>query len=327
MDLVTGATGFLGRALVRRLSAAGLRVRCLVRPGSGAPELSLPGVEVLRGDLLDQASLDAAAAGAGRVWHLGALVRAGGILTLRKNTIAGFDELNAGAAGRLAHAAARAGVRRFIFFSSIAALGPGENLRDDAGPRPVTFYGRAKLAAEGLLRRCSADTGLDCVILRPAMIYGPGPGSGTWEKLFAQVRRGKAAVPGRGENTLSVCHIGSLLDAALLAAEKAPPGAALNVSEGAIKVKDLVLLIGELVGRRPLLLKLPVPLLKAVSGALDPLLAAAGLYLPAFIGADRTRILEACSSWSHNCEGLRALGWKPALSTREGLADALGVKP
>jgi UDP-glucose 4-epimerase len=327
MELVTGATGFIGRALVRRLSAAGLRVRCLVRPGSGVHGLELPGVEVLRGDLLDPASIQAAVRGASRVWHLGALVRADGFLTSRKGVISSFNSLNAEAVGRLAQAAGLAKVKRFVFFSSIAALGPGEHLGDKAEPRPITFYGKAKLAAEALVKRAADETGMDYIMLRPAMIYGPGPGSGTWEKLFNQIRHGWAAVPGSALNTLSICSLENLLNAALLAAERAPRGAALNVSEGAIAVKDLVLLIGELLGRKPVLLPVPITVLKVVSAALEPLLAAAGLYMPVFMGADRTRIAEACSSWSHDCGGLRALGWNPARSTREGLAAALGVKP
>lgn len=327
MELVTGATGFIGRVLVRRLSAAGLKVRCLVRPGRSIAGLELPGVEILRGDLLDPALPDAAVRDIGRVWHLAALVRAGGFIVSRKAVIDRFNSVNTEAAGRLARAAGLAKVKRFIFFSSIAALGPGENLSDGAEPRPITFYGKAKLAAEDMIRRSARETGMDHVILRPAMIYGPGPGSGTWEKLFAQIRHGWAAVPGRALNTLSICSLDNLLNAALLAADKAPRGAALNASEGAIAVRDLALLIGELLGRKPLLLRVPVPALKAAASVLEPLLAAAGLYMPAFMGADGTRIAEACSSWSHDCRGLRELGWKPALTTREGLAAALGVKP
>lgn len=325
MELVTGATGFIGRALVRRLSAAGRPVRCLVRPGSYAPELELPGVETARGDLLDQGALEAAVKGAARVWHLGALVRPAGFLTGRKELLNRFHAVNAEAVGRLAGAAAGAGVKRFVYFSSVSALGPGTALRDDAAPRPLTHYGRSKLAGEELLKAAAAGTALDYVILRPAMIYGAG--APAWERLFAQVRRGRAALPGRGLNTFSVCYVENLIDAALLAADKAPSGGAFNVSEGAVAVRDLLLTVGELLGRRPLLLRVPPAAVKAAAAALEPLLGAAGLYMPSFIGTDRARAAEACASWSHECEGLKALGWKPALGTREGLAAMLGVKP
>lgn len=325
MELVTGATGFIGRALVRRLAAAGLRVRCLARPGSRAPELELPGVETLRGDLLDQAALEAAVKGAGRVWHLGALVRPAGFLVRRKELLNRLYAVNAEATGRLAEAAAAAGVRHFVYFSSISALGPGTALRDDARPRPLTHYGRSKLAGEELLKAAAAGGGMDWLILRPAMIYGAG--SPSWQELFAQVRRGKAAVPGRGLNTFSVCFVENLIDAARLAADRARPGAALNVSEGAVTVRDLMLAAGELLGRRPVLLPAPPALVKLTAAVLEPLLAAAGFCMPGFLAADRGRAAEACASWSHECEGLKALGWSPRFTTREGLAASLGIEP
>lgn len=322
--LVTGATGFIGLALVKRLSAAGLRVRCLVRPGSDISRLPR-GVEIVRGDLLDAASLEVAVKDAGRVWHLGALVRPRGFLVSRKEQTGQFNSLNAAATGRLALAAAKAGVRRFVYFSSIAALGPGENLRDDSPPRPLTLYGRSKLAGETALKEAAAATGLDHIILRPSMIYGPG--SAAWAPLFRSVRRGRAAVPGHGDNDLSVCYIENLLDAALLAAEKAGSGAALNISEGSLTVRELLLLLGSLAGKKPALIGLPVSLLKAVSVPLDALLGLAGLYMPEFLGADSARVREACAGWSHDSAGIRALGWSPAVSTEKGFAAALEEKP
>lgn len=323
MELVTGATGFIGRALTGRLLAAGKQVRCLVRAGSDTAGLA--GAEVLRGDLLDQRALAAAAAGMDRVWHLGALVRPRGFLADKRRLLGEFSAVNAWATRLLGEAAAGAGVKRFVYFSSIAALGPGEDLADDAAPNPVTAYGRSKLDGELALRETSARTGLNLLILRPSMIYGRG--SRPWEELFDSVRRGWTLVPGTAANRFSVCCLENLLDAALLAAEKAPAGAALNVSEGSLPLRDLLFTAGELLGRKPRLLPLPAALLAGVSRLLDGGLGLAGLAMPGFIGADQSRVLEACSAWSHRCEGLRALGWRPALSTREGLAAALGVKP
>jgi len=323
--LVTGATGFIGLALVKRLSASGLKVRCLARAGADVSRLALPGVEIFRGDLLDAASLNAAVKGVNRVWHLGALVRPAGFLIGRKQLLGNLNSINARATGELAQAAARAGVKRFIYFSSISALGPGENLSDAAAPRPLTYYGKSKLAGEAALKAAALGTELEYVILRPSLIYGPGsPG---WAPLFRSAGRAVVFLPGRGRNMLSVCGLENLLDAALLAAGKAESGAAFNISEGSVSVRELVLLIGSLLGKKPELVGLQVFFLKAVSSILDGLLALAGLYMPGFIGADRGRLYEACASWSHDSAGIRKLGWSPAVSTREGLAAALEGKP
>lgn len=321
--LVTGATGFIGRALAKRLAASGLKVRCLVRQGSDISRLP-PGMEITRGDLLDPASLEAAVRGAAQVWHLAALVRPAGVLVSRKRLEERFYSVNAAATGLLAGKAARAGVKRFIYFSSVSALGPGVNLRDDAEPRPLTLYGKSKLAGEAALKE-AARAGLDYIILRPSMIYGPGsPG---WTPLFDSVRRGKVLGPGDCGNTFSVCYLENLLDAALLAAQKAPAGSALNVSEGSMSVRELFLTLGSLTGKRPVIIGLPVNFLRAFSSALEGLLSLAGLYMPGLIAADRSRVEEACASWSHGSEQLRSLGWRPAVATEKGLAASLGGGP
>ncbi|HCC48322.1 MAG TPA: hypothetical protein DEQ38_09460 [Elusimicrobia bacterium] len=324
LNLVTGATGFIGRALVRRLSEAGERVRCLVRPGGDISRLNLPGVEFFTGDLLDPACLPGALAGAGRVWHLAALVRPPGTLVSRKKLLEQFRAINEQAPARLAEAAAGAGVRRFIHFSSIAALGPGEDLGDGAEPKPLTYYGRSKLAGELLLKTTAATLGLDHIILRPSMIYGPGAAG--WEPLFGAARRGRAAVPGNAANTVSVCYIENFLDAALLAAEKAPFGSAFNISEGSLSIMDLLFTLGAALDKSPALIPLPVALLKTVSAIFGASLGLTGLYLPGFMGADPARLHEACASWSHNCEGIRALGWKPAVPTARALAISMGTR-
>jgi dihydroflavonol-4-reductase len=324
LQLVTGAAGFLGQALVKRLAAAGLPVRCLVRPGADASRLALPGVEIFRSDLLDPAKDEAALAGAARVWHLAALVRPGGFLVSRRALLARFKAVNEDLPARLAAAAARAGVKRFIHFSTISALGPGEDLRDDALPAPLTYYGKSKLAGERLFRAAAERLGLNSLVLRPCMIYGPGAAG--WAPLFDAAARRKVLVPGAAANKFSICYLENFLDGALLAADKAPSGAALNVSEGSLSLRNLLLTLGAALGRQPRLVGLPIAALRAVSAALDGALGLAGLYLPGAMAADPARLLEACSSWSHRCEGLRALGWKPAVSTADGLAASLGAK-
>ena len=318
LQLVTGAAGFLGRALVRRLDAAGLPVRCLVRPGAPLPPDLPANAEVLRGDLLDPAAREAAVRGAARVWHLAALVRPKGRLVRLSRLLAEFQAVNEEAPALLAAAAAGAGARRFVHFSTISALGPGEGLRDDAAPAPLTFYGKSKLAGELRLREAAGKSGLDHMVLRPAMVYGPGaPG---WAPLFAAVRRGRLDGPGDGSNLFSVCYVENLIDAALLAADRAAPGAALNVSEGSISLRGIADAVAAACGTPYTFNGLAPAALKRVSSLIYRALGGAGLYLPGFMGGDPARIAEACASWSHECEGLKALGWRPAVTTARGLA-------
>ncbi len=308
--LVTGATGFIGRALAARLAAAGLKMRCLARRGSDTSGLEAAGMECVEGDLLDKASLEKAVSGVSAVWHLAALVRSNKILARRKKIEDQFHSVNALGTENLARVSASAGVKRFIYFSSISALGPGDNLNEEAKPRPITAYGHSKLEGELLLRKAAGGTCLDFIILRPAMIYGPG--AERWTSLFNAVLTGLVPMPGKGENAISICWLESLLDAALLAAEKGAPGSAFNISEGSIKLNDLISTLAGLMGTKPIVFHFPKPLLGAAVKSSDLALGALGLAMPRLnLLADRAYFQESTSNWSHDTSKLRDLGWNP----------------
>lgn len=319
--LLTGATGFIGRGLAARLAAGGFKVRCLARPGSDTGALKVAGLERVEGDLLDKPSLERAAAGVSVVWHLGALVRPREFLVSRPELAARFQAVNALGTENLARAAAAAGVKRFIYFSSISAGGPAVKKEEDE-PRPLTLYGRSKLAGEVALRRAAAETGLDFVIVRPAMIYGAG--AQRWEALFKLIRGGLVPVPGSGDYTLSVCSLENLLDGALLAAEKGAAGGVFNISEEPITLNALTGMLAGLMKARPVYLRAPEVLLGPAVKLADLALGALGLAAPGLnFLADYGCFREAVSSWAHDTGRLRALGWKPALTTAEAFASAL----
>lgn len=317
--LVTGATGFIGRGLAARLAAGGLRVRCLARPGSGA--LKAAGLEWVEGDLLDKPSLERAAAGVSAVWHLGALVRPREFIVSRSELAGRFQAVNAQGTENMARAAAAAGVKRFIYFSSISAGGPAVKKEEDE-PRPLTVYGRSKLAGELALRRAAAETGLDFVIVRPAMIYGPG--AQRWEALFKLIRNGLVPVPGSGDYTPSVCWLENLMDGALVAAEKGAAGSVFNISEEPITLNELTAALAGFLKVKPVFIRVPKALLAPFIYLADKGLAALGLAAPGLnFLADYGSFREAVSSWSHDTSKLRALGWKPALPTREAFAETV----
>lgn len=326
--LITGAAGFIGRSLAARLAAGGFKARCLVHRGSAAPELKAAGLECVEGDLLDKPSLERAVAGASAVWHLGALVRPREFVVRRSELERKFQAVNALGTENLARAAAAAGVKRFIYFSSISAAGPGLDIKEEDEPRPLTAYGRSKLAGELALRQAAGETGLNFIILRPAMIYGPG--AQRWETLFKMIRGGLVPVPGSGDYTLSVCWLENLIDGALLAAEKGAPGSVFNISEDPITLNDLTALLAGLMKVKPVFIRVPAALLgpavKLADMALGVFgLGALGLSAPGLnFLADYGCFKEATSSWVHDTSKLRALGWKPALSTADAFAATLG---
>jgi len=159
---VTGATGFLGWHLVTELAAHGWDVRAIVRPGTtGTPPTD---VEVRHAALDDRRALAAAFADTDVVVHAAGLTRASGDSAFRRVNVEGT---------RAVVAAANEIGARLIHVSSLAAIGPGTPDRpahEDDRPRPLTPYGRSKLASEAVVR---SDARVPWTILRPAAIYGP----------------------------------------------------------------------------------------------------------------------------------------------------------
>ena len=207
--LVTGATGFVGSHLVEALRRRHDDVTALVRSPDKARALEGHGVRLVWGDLHHPAALERAAASQDVVIHVAGLVAA--------RDEAEFLRANREGTARLLEAAVRAGVRRLVLVSSMAAGGPsapGRPLTGAEPARPVTAYGRSKLAAEELVRA----GGVPWTILRPPMVYGPRDREVL--KVFRFARLGIAPVFGEGTQELSAVH-GADLARALVASATA----------------------------------------------------------------------------------------------------------
>jgi nucleoside-diphosphate-sugar epimerase len=210
--LVTGATGFIGGHLVRRLVERGDRVRCLIRGDNRRYILSPSAVEVIPGDITDPQALDPALRGVDTVYHL-----AGATLPLRTEL---YQRINVDGTRHLAESCIRqVNPPVLVYVSSLAAAGPTREdkpLTEEMPPQPVSAYGRSKLAAERTLRTLAAN--LPITVLRPPSVMGPGDVYVL--KLFRLSRLGLALVPGRRTPRLSWIYVEDLVEAMILAAER-----------------------------------------------------------------------------------------------------------
>ena len=211
---VTGATGFIGRALALRLAASGTHVLALVRDTARAGNLaSTPGIELVRGDLRDPAVRSDLTARAGIVYHLAGLTSA--------RTRREFLAVNADATGALAAAAARSPTPpKLVLVSSLSVAGPRtaeRPAREDDPPAPMNGYAESKLRGEELLR--SEGAGLRWTIVRPPWVYGPGDRATL--ALFRLAARGFFPSVRGGCMEISLVHVHDLVEALVLAGEAA----------------------------------------------------------------------------------------------------------
>lgn len=214
--LITGATGFVGGHLVRRLAAAGWRVRALVRATSDTRLLDEVGAERVVGDLDAADAIREGASGADTVFHLAALTIARGEEPFVRANAQGTRNVVRG----VLSAAQRP--RRLVYLSSYAACGPSRHGRPratDETPEPLTAYGRTKLQGEAAVREAERD-GVQAVILRAPPVYGPGDQA--LLPYFRLVKRRLAPAPAGGLRTHMV-YVEDLAGA-IQAAADAPPG-------------------------------------------------------------------------------------------------------
>ncbi len=214
--LVTGATGFIGRHLVRRLVERGDQVRCLVRNPDRLRAMPIDSplpsdVEYVRGDVTVRDSLEEAVSGVETVYHL-----AGATLAIHPCT---YRLVNARGTRWLAEACAGRSVPpTFVYISSLAAAGPSRYrpLSEDYPPRPVSDYGRSKLDGERSLRSLAGR--LPITVLRPPCVFGPG--EPYLLKLLRLARRGIVLHPGLDKSRHSWIYVEDLVEAMVLAAER-----------------------------------------------------------------------------------------------------------
>jgi len=270
--LVTGATGFIGGRLVAALQERDARVRVLVR---SIGNLSLNGdrVETVVGDLADSASLTRACVGMDTVIHA-----AGFAHVDTGNTpeyAARHWAINAQGTFKLLDAAREAGGARFVFLSSVKAVGdPGQrSVNEGWDAQPETAYGQAKRAAEERVLAVGRSAGMHVVNLRPALVYGPGM-KGNLPRLIDAVRRGWLPPLPETGNRRSLVHVDDVVQATLLAAAlPVAAGQTYFVTDGqSYSGRELDRLIRRRLGLAEPCWTLPAPILYGVAGLVDGLL-------------------------------------------------------
>lgn len=295
--LLTGARGFVGRAAAARLAADGYSLRRAVRRQAADGETAV-------GDIGPDTDWRPLVAGCDAVVHLAARVHV--MNDPAADPLAEFRRTNTAATLNLARQAAAAGVRRFVFMSSIKVQGESGVFSEADPPSPGDPYARSKWEAEQGLQALAAESGMELAVLRPPLVYGPGVGA-NFLRLLRAVDRGLPMPFGAIANRRSLIYLGNLVDALALCVRHAGiRRSAYLVSDGeAVSTPELVRRIAAALGVPPRLLPVP-PALMRLAGRLT---------------GKAPEVARLLGSLALDDGAIRRdLGWAPPFSLDDGLA-------
>ncbi|QYN00061.1 SDR family oxidoreductase [Pseudomonas protegens] len=303
--LVTGATGFVGKALLARLVKSGIAVVAAVR---GSAEVPAPASTMRIENLDGHAQWLDGLKNVDVVIHSAARVHV--MNDTEVDPLAAFRRVNVEGTLNLARQAAAAGVKRFIFISSIKVNGEetenGRRYRADDVPAPADPYGVSKMEAEQGLRELAKETPLEVVIIRPVLVYGPGV-KANFLSMMRWLDKGVPLPFGSINNRRSLVALDNLVDLIVTCMDHpAATNQTFLVSDGDdLSTTGLLSKMAQALGRNARLLPVPSKLLE----------------LGATMLGKRSLSQRLCGSLQVDIEKTRTvLGWNPPLSTEEALA-------
>jgi len=298
--LVSGAAGFVGRALCDQLTVAGHALVPTVRRASGLRN------ERVIGEIGASTDWQTALVGCDAVVHLAARVHVMDDTT--QNSLALYRATNTEGTLNLARQAVEAGVKRFVFISTIKVNGEGRDApyRETDAPAPEDAYAISKWEAERGLLRIAQATGLELVIQRPPLVYGPGV-KANFLRLMRMVEHGFPLPLGAIHNRRSLLYLGNFVDAIRLCVEHpAAAGQTFLLDDGVpVSTPELIRALARAMGRSAHLLAVPVGVLELAGALLGKRAAVARLTGSLFV--DSTAIRSR-------------LGWVPPYTLQQGLA-------
>jgi len=308
MILITGNAGFIGKYLTTSLLKAGAEVKGIdIRPRRDSEK----GFIQIDGNILDKELVRQNMTGIDCIIHLAAEHKDFGI------TEEDYFKTNVEGTKVLLSAAVATGVKKIIFYSSVAVYGEQSSTTEETAPRPINPYGASKLAAEQeIVRWANEDKSRTAIILRPTVVFGPHSKANIF-RLIRQVCDGRFLMVGSGKNIKSIVYVKNLVDATIYLKDKCQAGLHIfNYSdEPHLQTKELVKLIGSIAGRKPK--KFYIPLFLAVVGGIgfDLLGKITRIDFP----VTAARMKKFTMPTYHQAKKIREFGFIPQYTIQNGL--------
>ncbi len=313
---ITGGTGFIGSHLVERLLAKGYTVRCLVRDPKKPGYLAHLPVELYYGDLFSTSVLEQAIRGVDYVYHVAGVVAS--------KTKEGFYRGNRDATRNIIEAAARVNpsLKKFIHISSLAAVGPGEDMVpvDETTPyHPITTYGKSKMEAEREVLKFSGT--LPITIVRPPAVYGPRDPA-TFD-FFKTIYGGLEPIVGFSDKYVTLVHSSDLVSGIILAGESSTSAGQTYFlgSEKIYSWNEIGTVTKTVMGKKALRIRLPEPLVYAVAATVG-FFASFGSK-PSVLNFEKGRDMVQ-GNWTVDVsKAKRELGFKQEMDLAEGVRQTV----
>jgi nucleoside-diphosphate-sugar epimerase len=308
MILLTGNAGFIGRYLTTALLKSGNEIRGLdINPRKDIER----GLTQIDGNILDKETVRKAMTGAESVIHLAAEHKDFGLVKEQ------YYKTNVEGTKVLLNIAAKTGVAKFVFYSSVAVYGAQSSTTEETTPLPSNPYGASKFAAEKeVIRWAEEDKRRTAIIVRPTVVFGPNSKANIF-RLIRQICDGKFIMVGNGDNIKSVAYVENLVDATFYLMDHCSTG--INIynyaDEPHMQTRELVSMIRTVAGRKSSKFYIPLNLAVAGGFGFDILGKITGIDFP----INTARMRKFTMPTYHQAAKIRSFGFKPQFSIETGL--------
>jgi dihydroflavonol-4-reductase len=318
---VTGATGFIGGHVARKLAERGDQVVALVRSPDKAGDLKSQGAELIEGDLSSEDAIKRGVEGADAVFHIGAIYKVG----IKKSEADALWDANLAGTERVLDAAHDAGAKRIVYTSTVNVFGNtngelvDENYRRDEADGFLSVYDETKYRAH-LVAEDRIAKGYPIVMVQPGGVYGPNDHS-ELGNMIDQAARGKLPAKMFPETGFMLVHVEDVADGHLLAHDKGQIGESYVLAGEQTRMGDIVDKSAEIGGRKPPRMTMPNVMMK-LSSPLGPVIGPAMGFPPNL--RELVKVSAGVTYWAKDDKARRELGFQPR-SLDEGLRDTIAI--
>jgi nucleoside-diphosphate-sugar epimerase len=319
---LTGATGFIGGHVARKLRARGDDVVCLVRDRGRAADLEALGCQLVEGDLEAEAAIRAAMSGCDAAIHGAAVYEVG----IPKREHEAMYAANVGGTERVLRAAFEEQVPKIVYISTVAAFGNTHGKVVDEGYRHpgteyTSYYEETKAKAHEVARRMTEQDGLPCVIVQPGGVYGPDDHSSVGQTI-SQFLAGKLPMIPFPDLGLNMVHVDDVADGVLLALDKGSPGEAYVLGGQITTLREVIETTATVSGRKAPKRAMPTAMLKALR-PVGPMVGKVMGQPPNL--AELITSADGVTFWARHDKAMGELGYSPR-GLEQGLRDTLAAE-